>query len=155
MARVFIDAHMFSEGWFKDILQELIGCQNVEFVYANVTKLNAEMSKVRQALEFLKIAGVLKKPDKSPRRIEASPIEVEKQQTLLESMKCFTKCADCDDPHIFALIYVKPTPYVFSKDARMARCRDEINKTVESRYCKFIVISTAQTYAAHRHSVLS
>lgn len=155
MARIFIDAHMFSEAWFPEILREMIASNRVTFVYGEIDKLTIEISKVRQALNFYKAVKNLKTADNCSRRVDAARDVLEARCDILSNERCFVDCTDCDDPHIFALIYVKPTRYVFSRDARMARCRDTINPYVESRYCRFRVISTEAVYRSHRQRILN
>jgi predicted nucleic acid-binding protein len=149
MARVFIDCHMFSEEWFKSVLGELLNKDSVTFVYSESTKMMKELSKVRAALQFYKIVGEKK------RRNDADTEEVEKHTKVVENDENYDSCSDCDDSHVFAMIYVKPTPYVFSMDARMARCRDRINKSMNKRYCDFIVISDKNIYGDHKSKIIN
>lgn len=149
MARVYIDPHMFSEDWFKCVLGELLKCSNVVFSYGESQKILREFAKVRQALEFYKMVGRLR------RRHDADANDLENHQNIIESTDCYKECGHCDDSHIFALIYVKPTPYVFSKDARMAKCRDIVNKHMDKRYCNFIVLSSDPIYRKHRSAIMS
>lgn len=72
MARIFIDCHMLSEDWFKDVLPELISTKSVAFVYGGSEKLITEMSAVRKALELYKIVGNLKNSSQQSRRIDVS-----------------------------------------------------------------------------------
>lgn len=155
MARVFIDVHMFAEGWFKSILEELRANKNVTFTYSPIPKLEGELAKVRAAVDFFKAIGNLKDSGGASRRDDAPVDEVEHHYNLLETTDCFARCPACDDPHIFAIIYVKPTKFVFSKDIRIAVCRDTINRSLDRRYCRFIVISKVTTYEAHKAKILS
>lgn len=154
MPRIYIDPHMFSDAWFKEILKELLGCTSVTFSYAASNKITGEISKVRQALAFYKMVGGLKVGSKS-RRDDADSQEIEKHQRMLENLRCYSDCSDCDDAHIFALVYLKPTPYIFSKDHRMAKCRDKINKHIDKRYCNFIIISDKNVYGKHRRVIIA
>ena len=149
MARVFIDCHMFSQEWFKTVLKELVDKDSVMFVYGGSSRLANELARVRDALRFFKLVGDLR------RRIDADVIEIERHIRIIEADKNYKTCQECDDSHIFSIIYVKPTPYVFSMDARMARCRDKINKTLDKRYCNFIVISDVDVYNCHKVHILS
>lgn len=155
MARVFIDAHMFGEAWFKEVIKELIKCKRVSFSYGEIDKLNTEISRVRKALEFFKIARELRDDNNKSRRVDASPQDMTYHEEYIKRQNCFTSCNDCDDPHVFALIYAKPTPYVFSMDKRMAKCRDTINTAIDSRYCNFIIVSSDSTYRTHKHAILA
>lgn len=155
MTRVFIDPHMFSQDWFPPVLTELLNSQGVVFVYAMCAQGRAELSQVRQALAFQKL--VLNKKD---RRGRARGVLIDESRLrphldYLAAHHIFDGCGECDDPHIFALVRVIPTPYIFSHDRRMAGCRDQINRHVDRRYCGFVVISREQVYEHHRHAILS
>jgi hypothetical protein len=155
MARVYIDPHMFSEAWFQGVLGDLVKCTKVIFSYGESKKMSGEISKVRQALAFYKMVGQLRTTSNQPRRHDADKKDLEDHQNILEGMKCYKDCTHCDDAHIFSLVYLKPTPYIFSKDQRMAKCRGELNKHVDKRYCNFIVISTDEIFKVHKNAVLS
>lgn len=153
MARVFIDAHLFSESWFKAPLSEMLGCKNVTFTYGESQQILREMARVRQALGFYKMVGSLKTASNKSRREDAGRVDLEHHQKYLQGEDCYNKCTHCDDAHIFSLVYVKPTPYIFSNDHRMAKCRDVINKHIDKRYCNFIIISDNNTYKNHRGGI--
>lgn len=155
MARIFIDCHMFSEAWFAEPLEEMLKAPNVFFVFGLSRKHNEERAKVRKALEFYKLIGMLKSADGTIRRIDTSAAELAPHEDFLSNQQCFSNCNHCDDPHIFALVYLKPTPYVFSKDARIAKCRSIINKTIDKRYCQFSVIVNLKLYERHRQKILN
>jgi len=150
MARVFIDPHMFSaeKEWFRGVVQELLRSADVSFLFANCEKGVKEIAKVRQALAFKKRMHQLK------RAVEAGHEEVQARINWLEGQPVFDGCSDCDDPHIFAAIFLHPTRYVFTTDKRLAKCRRTIQSTVDNRYCSFIVISTSVTYHVHRAHIL-
>lgn len=155
MARVFIDCHMFSEAWFAHPLEELIKSPKVIFVFGLSKKHNEERSKVRKALEFYKLVGNLKSADGATRRIDTTAAELDPHEEFLSSQQCFDDCNHCDDPHIFALVYLKPTRYVFSKDARIAKCRSHINKTIDNKYCRFSIILNLALYNRHKQKILN
>lgn len=155
MARVFVDPHMFSESWFKAVLPELVKCPKVVFVFGLSEKHLEERGRVRQALEFYKIVGYLRSPDGEGRRVDVLKSDLDEHEDFLNGTKCFVDCDDCDAPHIFALVFVKPTPYIFSMDARMAKCRGVINKNVDKKYCQFIIVSKDKIYKDHRPAIMS
>lgn len=148
MGRVFIDPHMFSEEWFKSILPELMKSPKVSYLFSNCEQGMRELGKVRIALQF---KASMKKIG---RAIEADPSEVERHVILLTKNKSFVDCDHCDDPHIFAAIYIHPSKYVFSKDARLAKCRDKMNKIINKKYCSFIVIASNSVYNRHKSHIL-
>lgn len=153
MARVFIDCHMFSQLWFKEILPELVNSHSVTFVYSATNKLSVELSKVRQALNFYKLVAGLKGQSGKSRLDDAHDPTVNRHVEYLENNPAFIECECCDDSHIFAIVYSKPTKYVFSHDTRMAKCRDHINKSIDKKYCDFIIISQQSVYKAHRAQI--
>jgi hypothetical protein len=139
---------MFSEEWFKPILMELTQSDKVLFLFSLNKIYSSEIQRSKKALEFYKIIG-------KKRLVEADQETVDDHIGRLLSHEDFSSCSDCDDAHIFAMIWTKPTRYVFSMDARMAKCRDKINRSIESRYCDFIVISKRPTYDFHRLSIIT
>lgn len=155
MSRIFIDPNMFSTLWFQEILPELVESKNVFFVFGHSVKHISERSKVRQALNFFKMIGSMKSANGESRRIDVSDQDIQPLEAALSSLPCFLNCSHCDDPHIFALIYAKPTPYVFSTDLRIAKCRKVIIKEVDNRYFQFIVVPSAPVYNDHRHAIRS
>jgi len=155
MARAFVDINVFSEDWFSPILKELMTSKNVIFTYGHSEDFDREFGKARKALEFYKLIGQLKTSRGEKRRLDVSSEEIEPQIQYLLGQQCFVESKDCDDPHIFSLIYAKPTKYVFSMDMRMARCRDHINRSIDNRYCDFIVIGDADIYRRHRQAIMA
>lgn len=154
MARVYLDCNIFSQAWFSGVLRELIENRNVTFTYCEGTKINAELSRVRQALTFYKAIGAQKTASGKSRRVDAPPSEVEKHELILRAVPKYISCRHCDDAHIFALVYVKPTKYIFSTDNRMAKCRGVLNQTIDKRYCDFIVLTDDSIYRTHKVSIL-
>lgn len=154
MARVFVDTHMFGEAWFVDTLKDLINCDKVIFVYGEIKKLDDEISRVRSALEFWKIIRALRTKSSKPRAVEVPNDELNRRHREISENEHFVRCKDCDDPHIFALVFAKPTPFVFSMDHRMARCRSTIRTFVDRRFCQFIVIADPIVYNSHRAQIL-
>lgn len=149
MARVLIDCHMFSSGWFGPILNELQSMDGVIFIYSEEVKLQSEYEKVRIALQFIKIMK-----DKG-RVIEVDSIATKLRRETIEAQELWTSCSSCDDSHIFAVVYESRLKYVFSKDKRIASCRNVINRVLDNRYCQFIVVSSDDIYRKHRHRILA
>jgi hypothetical protein len=149
MARVFLDVNAFSASWFLDVVDELIKSPAVRFAYSPVSKLLDEHEKNFKIRQFYK--SVLD----MGRRDDADADAVAERMEFLEGLDEWKKEKDCDDPHIFALIYEKPTRYVISSDEDMANCRGCIRRVVDKRYCGFIVVSRKNIYETHRHSILA
>lgn len=149
MARVFIDVHMFSVEWFNKVLPELIRAESVRFSYGLTRKLLGEQEKVKKALEFYKLMGALGKRD------DADQAEIERRVEFLEAHESWISCGACDDPHIFAIVFAKPTRYVFSQDARIATCRSVMTQVVDNRYCRFRLVGNEANYLEHRPHILT
>lgn len=148
MARVLIDSQMFSADWFASILTEMVDSPKVIFVFSNCEKGIREISKVRKAIEFRKLMIGMRRAKETPSN------ETEMHVAELLNSEQFKNCNHCDDPHIMAAIYLNPTKFVFSKDTRMAKCRDHLSGKIDRRYCDFIVISKKGLYFAHRQNIL-
>jgi len=149
MARVFVDVSIVSQDWFKArVLTELVQNRAVRFTYSKFGKLAEEHENAKRFGLLMKRLSDQGRTDNVS--AESSDVHVEK----LTSLKNWQDEGACDDPHIFALIYEKPTKYVFSADQRIARCRDCINKVVENRYCDFILITREATYIEHKQNIL-
>lgn len=150
MARVAIDPHMFGEEWFRHVRAELVRSKNVTFAYSGLKKEGLELSKQRAALFFFKLMGELK------RRDDASIPHVEKNMSEITSHQSWKKNArHCDDEHTFALVRTLPTPYVFSCDLRLAKCRGCISGKIDSRFTRFSVISSLEVYNSNRAQILA
>ncbi len=148
MARVFVDVNLFSTDWFRTILEaDLVPNKAVRFVYSDDSITSKEHEKAKKAATFYKLMGM------QGRRDDVGKADCEKHQTILQSLSEWQDEGACDDPHIFSMVYNKPTGYVFSSDTRIAKCRDCIRKVVENRYCDFIVIAKGTTYLEHRHDI--
>ena len=148
MTRVLIDCHLFYDGWFVEVLRELQRHKNIEFLYSKEEKYYSEIGANRKALEFFKLMGLLGK------LCIADESEVSHRRAELESQAVWNSCGACDDPHIFAMVYVKPTKYIFSEDKRIGTCRTTINKSLSSRYCGFRVISSRALFDSHKHDIM-
>lgn len=155
MARVFIDGHMFGVEWFKQALTEMLRSDNVVFIFGRHEKLDGEIGRVRDALAFYKMAGQLKTKTGARRRDDVNAEEFGTRIDHLVASPAYNSCAACDDPHIFALVWLRNTPFVFSCDLRLAVCRNHLRKSVDNRYCNFRVIANVQVYGDHRHAILA
>lgn len=153
MARVFIDSHMFGLTWFRAILPELTNNDKIIFSYGHSKKLAGELTRVRDALRFYKQMGALKSADGRKRRDDANPNEIAEHIEIISSSASYKSCSACDDAHIFAIVRLKPTRYIFSEDERMARCRNEIRKSLDRKYCNFIIVSSDIVYQTHRAKI--
>ena len=149
MAKVFIDVGAFGESWLQDKLQELIDCEMVVFSYAATRKFRQEHEKCLKAQQFYKLMGEIGK------REDANPADVQKNSNYLESLREWKAEKDCDDPHIFALVSVKPTKYIFTTDSDIANCRTCINRIVDRRFCNFRLICSETNYKAHKPKIVS
>lgn len=153
MARTLLDINVFSEEWFAPILKELLQNKNVTFLYGASQDFKREIGKARKALDFYKLVGQMKTVSGGRRRLDVNAEDIDEHVEYLSGQQCFADSGDCDDPHIFSIIYNKPTKYVFTMDMRIARCRNHINQYVDNRYCDFIVIGSADVYMRHRQSI--
>lgn len=155
MARVHIDVNMISVAWFTPVLEELIKCDRVQFVVGNSATFKKELGKARKLLQVYRVLRDMRAVGNNLKKLDANIAELERHEAFIAGQSCFIASSDCDDPHIFALVHAKPTKYVFSTDKRLASCRDYINNHVDSRYCKFIVVSALGVYQEHRQAILN
>lgn len=149
MARVLIDASIFGESWFQNAMKSLLEDDKVRFTYTTHKKMLAEHQNARSLGALYKRLGDI------GRRDDVSSTAVERHVNHLEGIEEWLTNADCDDPHIFALVYAKPTRFVFTKDSRMGNCRDCLRSTIDKRYCQFILVMSSQTYRRHRTEIHS
>lgn len=148
MNRVFIDSHMFSSEWFIKILGELVSSKKVVFLFSNCEKGGQELARQRKALEFKKAMMRIR------RACEGEAGDVERHVKLLKSNPHYCSCEACDDPHIMAAIYIHPAKYVFTNDARLAKCRDKMSSFIDKRYRDFIAIVREDVYLRHRLRII-
>jgi hypothetical protein len=154
MARAFLDVNMFSERWFIPVREELLRSKNLVFTFSQSSSFIREFSRCTDGLKFYKLVGELRTSSGEKRRFDVDPARVEEQENFVNSQHCFVNAQECDDPHIFSLIYNKPTRYIFSMDTRLAQCRSIIQNQLDNRYCNFIVISDLETYKVHRQAII-
>lgn len=149
MAKVIIDPHMFSESWFNDhTLKLLIECKNVDFVYSQANVALTEMSKVRKAIQFYKLMGDQKK------LVLLTSDDHDKCLDFLKNCVEWCDCNACDDPHIFAMVRHNPKSFVFSKDRRLATCRDKVRKVVPKEFTQFSLIMTKEIFEMNSPKIM-
>lgn len=112
-------------------------------------KLLKEHERAKKAAEFYKLVGDLNKRD------DAEKEKVESHIKYLTSLMAWEKEKDCDDPHIFALVFEKPVDYVLTSDQDIANCRKCMNEVVDNRYCQFRLISSEANYKLHKSKIFS
>lgn len=149
MARVIIDTCIFGDKWFKETLDKLIDDDKVQFTYTSHEKMMGEHENAPKLLAFYKRMG-----DRN-RRIDAAPDATGRHMAKIEGHPEWQAAPECDDPHMFAIVYLKPTRYIFSKDTRMAKCRDCMNKHINGKYCNFRIISSKKVYEQLRNEIHS
>ncbi|WP_127049194.1 hypothetical protein [Pseudorhodobacter sp. E13] len=143
--RVIIDPHMFGESWFVQIRRDLVRSNKVRFAYGGLPKEQIELRKQRAALEFFVLMGKMK------RRDDAHQATIERfHDELISSKAWVSNSGCCDDSHTFSLVRALPARYVFSKDNRMARCRDCLSGCVDATFLRFSVIGNELSYARVR-----
>lgn len=149
MVRVAIDPHMFGESWFADAARELLRSSSVTFSYSGLPKAISEISRRRDALNFFKHVGSIR------RREDANADSCGRYHSdLTNSSSWRSNSQVCDDGHIFALVRALPTKYVFSCDDRLAKCRDCLSGSVDASYLRFSVIHSERVYAANKKAIL-
>jgi hypothetical protein len=149
MARVFVDVSLFGEGWFQVARRDFDTAPAVKLVYAGVEKLEKEHEKALSVKRYFKLMA-----DRG--RVEFLDfVEVQRHIDLLESHVVWRGEESCDDPHIFAIVFSRATPFVFSTDKRIAKCRGCLRGEVDSRYCRFVVISNERVYDRHKRQILA
>lgn len=149
MARVFIDVSIFGFSWFKETLFELRNCSHVKFVVSRDRKMLGEIERATKLAQFHQLMAAQNRLEVVPAASAGPRVE------FLESHPAWTANHKvCDDPHIFAMVFERPTRYIFSNDDRLARCRNRLNRSIDHRYCGFIVIHDATTYMRHRSRIL-
>ena len=151
MARVFVDVSAFTQAWFQPVYEEIAASLKVRFSYVALPKMVAEHCHpaAKTALTFYHLMGVGK------RRDDAILSTAQAAYEDLCQKQCWINEKDCDDPHIFALAFSMPFDFLFTADADIANCRDQICRHVKKEFCQFSLITSAQNYATHRLAILS
>lgn len=146
MGRVLIDVSVMSASWFKtDALPELERRNDIVFVVGDDVKNTTEVSRVRDLLAFLKLMGDKGRVERIPKK------DIDQQANYIIGQDSWRRCTACDDEHIFALVYIKHIPFIFSTDRRLATCRNTMRRFVDRHYCSFSVISNKKSFDDNRH----
>jgi len=149
MARVHVDVCVFGKSWFNKIYDDLVKSENVIFTYSPSSKFIEEHEKATNAAKFYKLMKDMGK------REDADADDVQEHSNYLESFDEWNAERDCDDPHIFSLVFVKPTKYIITSDEDIANCRRCINRVVNKRYCNFRLICSEANYNHHKNDILT
>lgn len=151
MAKVIIDASAFSLDWFRrKLADDLLSNPKVKFVFSTHDRMMREIEKNEQ---YAKLFRVL---EGDSRRVVVSEQEFDRLVEPLTSAGIWTENSKiCDDEHVFVLVRSKRARFVFTKDSRMARCRDCIRSSVKSEYCSFVALIKEKAYLDHREQILS
>lgn len=149
MARVYIDLSVVGQAWFAEIVKDLLQSKGVRFAYSDHPLMADELNRSRKMLQILQLAGKLNKRDDVP------SVDCEVHVRSLSENQAWVTEESCDDPHIFAINYVKPVSYVFTQDTRIAKCRDCINQKINARYVGFRLVTSMNNYEQNRHLIHS
>lgn len=147
MARVLIDTCVFGQSWFVKVVEDLISNPKVRFAYTPHGKMTQEHN--LKLASFYKRLGDIKRRDDVPERA------AERHIKALETSETWKSEEACDDPHIFAVVRELPTPFVFTSDTRIAKCRTCMQRVIDSRYCDFRLISRKANYDEKRAEIHS
>lgn len=149
MAKVIIDCNATSMEWFREIITLLANSDSVIFVVSTHEKYINEL-KMNSAL-----MNLIKRFNSYGDRVQSVTHErLEHWMGYLEDRNEWRSCSACDDPWAFALVREKSVRYIFSSDSRMANCRDRIRPHIDSRFCRFVIISTLNSFNDHQVSIL-
>ncbi len=143
MARVLLDKSVAGEAWFKKAVTELSTCSNVKFLYSDDEKYRGEVLSSEFLARFLKLMK-----DKGKRE-DTDPTECRRIIDRLEATTQFKNEQACDDPHLFAIVYQKPDPFVFTSDKRLLDCRRCMTTVLDQRYRNFSTIQSEENYRAN------
>lgn len=152
MAKTIVDSCILSQPWFvRDVLPALVKEPKVLFVFTSHQKMMDEVNRNKEHyLRLYKETGAAK------RRIDVPIDAVDASIQKLEANATWqANAADCDDPHIFALVAATAAKYVFSTDSRMGNCRDCVRNSIKSRFCRFKLISSQALYTQHKGAIVA
>lgn len=149
MAKTIVDASAFSCSWFKEVLPEILESEEkVKFVFTNHRRMVEEIEKNGDYARLFKVL------EGDPRRIVVKEEEFERYYLELTNAETWLRHRkDCDDGHIFALVRARNVKYVFSVDARMAKCRGCLRNKLDRKYASFLVVGTKEIYLEKRHMI--
>lgn len=146
MAVVLLDVSAASKGWFKSALDEMRRSKNVKFLYSDQKKYKAEVSKVVALAQFLKLMA------QKGRRIDVDADECQAVIDALNLNTTWSASSACDDPHLFAMMTLHPTRYLFTDEQRIAKCRGCMSET-HQQMCSFKAIRNGNVYKNHRSKI--
>lgn len=149
MSRVFIDTSVVGESWFSDIVQEMLKSKKIRFAYTEHPKLSGEEDRCRKLRQLYQIAG------KIGIRDDIDVSECDKHVNFLNGLTEWINEKACNDPHVFAMTFIKPIQYVFTSDTSMAKCRGCLSGVVDAKYCGFRLIASKDNYDSNRHLIHS
>ena len=147
MAKIIIDTNANSMEWFRDIVSEIINSRNIILIttshslFLNEIKKNQKMLEIYQRLASINKAEVI------------TSDRIETHLTYLKTHSSWTSCSACDDPCIFAMVYEKNVPYVFTSDRRIAACRRVLKMHVDNKYSRFVLITSKNNFNSKRHLI--
>jgi hypothetical protein len=149
MARATIDASVIGDNWFQNLSGEILKLRGLDFVYGLDQKTLGEHERSKKLGQFYALASRL------GREVIAVPAdEVERHMAVLADNVAWKNEGACDDPHIFAIVYERNVRYVFTREHRLAACRDCIIRSVGNKYCNFVLIRSEQIFREHRHHMI-
>jgi predicted nucleic acid-binding protein len=65
------------------------------------------------------------------------------------------KCQECDDHHLFAICHLGRAEYLFTQDARLAKCRTKMKKNNKlKKFCGVKIVSAERVYKKHRQRII-
>ncbi|MFL5014414.1 hypothetical protein [Rhizobium sp.] len=146
MATVLLDVSASSKEWFKDALDEMSKAKNVKFLYTDQPKYRNEIARVFALAQFLKLMA------QKGRRVDVDARECQEYIDNLERNPKWTGSGACDDPHLFAMVALKPTRYIFTDEHRISKCRGCMVAT-HAQMCAFKAIRTQAVYKKHRSRI--
>lgn len=147
MARILIDTGAIGQSWAVKVLDELKDGPNVVFVESNDWKSTREKGRIVKLHEFLR--GV--KLKFGSHRVEIAPtLDVESHIKKIEAVGNWVSCAECDDPHVFAIVRVKSVHFVLTSEKRMDDCRRKMHGSLDRKYLAFRSINSPRNYLVHK-----
>lgn len=147
MAKVMVDASAIGADWFQKVVAELMRLKGPVFVRSLDPQTLGEHQRAKKLGEFYANMS------RQGKVITVSAEVSDQHISYLTNHKVWQKTQACDDPHIFAVVHASTVRYVFTGDARIATCRDCLNKAIDKKYCAFSLISSEGNYAQHKDAL--
>lgn len=148
MARVYLDSSIVGQDWFKKVLPELEACPNVKFMCSFHGKAGEELEKTRSLANFLQVMSRMKRV----RKVTSEEYAARVSEVL--SAPSWQSTAACDDEHIFSVVRVCGSCFVFSTDSRLASCRSVMRQELSKEFSEFIIVSKQDVYDAKKPLIL-